>query len=126
MPKATYTDSTHQSVIRLIFQHEKKRHACYLTQSTRVRARLLPNSAPPPFKSHVIGKAFILNKNEGHNKKVENKVSGRVKTQVYFFMRTLAYAVVRTALESILNLTPTCTQTFNACALRQIAIPLPA
>ncbi len=48
--------------------------------------------SPPPFKSHVIGKAFILNKNEGNNKKVENKVSGRVKTQVYFFMRTLAYA----------------------------------
>ncbi len=32
--------------------------------------------------------------------------------------------VVRAALQSILNLTRTRTQTFDACALRQIAIPL--
>ncbi len=45
-------------------------------------------SPPPPFQISCHRKGIYLNKNEGNNKKVENKVSGRVKTQVYFFMRT--------------------------------------
>ncbi len=40
-----------------------------------------------PFVKHFflpfhIGKAFIFNKNEGNNQKVENKVSGRVRVGV--------------------------------------------
>ncbi len=48
--------------------------------------KINPSSNPPfaellflPFQiSYRIGKAFIFNKNEGNNQKVENKVLGRV------------------------------------------------
>ncbi len=44
----------------------------------RVRTCLLSNFFLPFQISYRIRKAFIFNKNEGNNQKVENKVSGRV------------------------------------------------
>ncbi len=47
------------------------------------RIRLLVNFFFLPFQiSNHIRKAFIFNKNEGNNQKVENKVSGRVRVRV--------------------------------------------
>ncbi len=43
--------------------------------------RLLTNFFFSLFKFQI-RKAFIFNKNEGNNKKVENKVSGRVRVSV--------------------------------------------
>ncbi len=53
----------------------------------RVHFDAIDPSSNPPFAklfflrfqiSYRIGKAFIFNKNDGNNQKVENKVSGRV------------------------------------------------
>ncbi len=47
------------------------------------RIRLLANFFFLPFQiSDHIRNAFIFNKNEGNNQKVENKVSGRVRVRV--------------------------------------------
>ncbi len=52
-----------------------------LMRATRVRIRLLVNFFFSPFSNHT-RKAFIFNKNEGNNPKVEIEVSGRVRVGV--------------------------------------------
>ncbi len=60
-----------------------------------VRSRLLPNFFFLPFQiSYRIVKAFIFNKNEGNNQKVENKVSGRVLHYVKIAGCSAMYTVI--------------------------------
>ncbi len=49
---------------------------------TRVRTHLLPNFCSPFLNLISHGKAFIFNKNEGNNQKVENKEPGRDRVGV--------------------------------------------
>ncbi len=90
MAEAIYINSAHQRVIGLIeFKKDwtavrssgtdgKECVVLILTRSTQVRIYLFS-----PFSiSYRIGKAFIFNKNEGNNYKVEHKVLGRVRVGV--------------------------------------------
>ncbi len=73
-----YTNSAHQHVIETVNTKQK--------MVSRVLFDAIDPSSYPPFAelfflplqiSYRNGKTFILNKNEGNNQNVENKVSGR-------------------------------------------------